>query len=59
MMPRLLTTKAAAEYLGLQAGTLENWRYKSIGPAFVHLGRSVRYEVTALDAWVEQQKGAA
>ena len=57
-MKKLLKTPEAAEYLGIEPGTLENWRYKGMGPAFVHLGRSVRYEVTALDAWVEAQKAA-
>ena len=58
-MIRYLNTTSAAEYLGLAPGTLENWRYKNEGPRFVHLGRSVRYDIKALDTWVEQQKGAA
>lgn len=58
-MIRLLDTPAAAAYLGMEAGTLENWRYKGYGPKFVHLGRAVRYDIRDLDAWIEARKGAA
>jgi predicted DNA-binding transcriptional regulator AlpA len=58
--PRLLTTEAAAEYLSLEPGTLENWRYKGTGPPVTRLGgRAVRYDIKDLDAWVDAQKGAA
>jgi len=56
---RLLTTKKAAEYLGMEPGTLENWRYRSEGPPVVRLGKAVRYDLKDLDAWIEEQKGAA
>jgi predicted DNA-binding transcriptional regulator AlpA len=56
---RLFDTIAAAAYLGMEPGTLENWRYKGLGPRVIHLGRSVRYDRSDLDAWIEAQKGAA
>ena len=58
-MKRLLRTEEAAEYLALEPGTLENWRYKAMGPPCIHLGKAVRYDLKDLDAWVEAQKGAA
>lgn len=58
--PRLYDTKAAAEYLSLAAGTLENWRYKRQGPKWVRLpGGAIRYDKADLDAWIDAQKGAA
>ena len=50
----LLTTPNAARYLGVSAKTLNNWRWLGAGrgPAFVRLGRSVRYDVRTLDLWI-------
>ena len=60
MNPRLLTTEAAAAYLSLEAGTLENWRYEGKGPRVTRPGgHAVRYDIKDLDAWIESQKGAA
>ena len=33
----------AAEYLGISVQTLRNWRSKRRGPAYLKLGRCVRY----------------
>ena len=38
-----LTEKHAAERLGLKVATLRAWRHQGRGPAFVRLGRAVRY----------------
>jgi excisionase family DNA binding protein len=43
--------RAAAEMLGISHRTLQAWRVKGGGPPFVKLGRSVRYELTQLEAW--------
>ncbi len=48
----LLTTAQAAKYLALGQRTLENWRCRGVGPAFVRLGRVVRYRVSDLNAWL-------
>ena len=50
----LLTTEHAAQYLGISPRTLNNWRWMGggKGPAFVRVGRAVRYSVQTLDAWV-------
>ena len=58
-MKRLLNTPEAAEYLGMEPGTLENWRYQHKGPPVTPLGRLVRYDIKDLDAWIEAQKPAA
>jgi excisionase family DNA binding protein len=53
---RLLKTKDAAEYLGLSVRTLENWRYQGRGPKCVLMGRTVRYDLQDLDAWVSSHR---
>ena len=52
--PVLLTTAGAAQYLGLSAKTLNNWRCLGghRGPSFVRAGRAVRYDRRTLDAWI-------
>ena len=37
------------------AGTLANWRTYGRGPAYVRLGRLVRYQVAELEAWIERK----
>jgi predicted DNA-binding transcriptional regulator AlpA len=49
---RLLTTSDAADHLSLGVHRLEKLRLSGGGPVFVKLGRSVRYERSALDAWI-------
>lgn len=56
--PYLLTTEQAAKFLGLEAGTLQNWRNMGRGPKFVRYskgnGRSpVRYKVKDLMEWAD------
>ena len=55
---RLLTTRAAAELLGLQPATLVAWRTRGTPgrPQPVRLGsRSVRYRETDLLAWRDRE----
>ncbi|WP_304473595.1 helix-turn-helix domain-containing protein [uncultured Desulfovibrio sp.] len=42
----------AAEYLGLKANTLRNWRAQKRGPAYCKGAGSVRYTRADLDAWL-------
>lgn len=48
-----ISPKKAALYLGVSVRTLEEWRKKKIGPAFVKLGpKLIRYEVEELDRFL-------
>ena len=38
------------------AGTLANWRTYGRGPAYVRLGRLVRYQVADLEEWIERRR---
>ena len=52
----LVTTDEAAKYLGnLKANTLEGWRVRGYGPRYVKVGRLVRYSLSDLDAYIEEQ----
>jgi len=51
----LLTPTEVSDYLGVPVGTLANWRYQGRGPAFLRVGRHVRYRTEDLAAWVGAQ----
>jgi hypothetical protein len=48
----LLTEKEAAAYLRRSLASMRRDRYAGIGPAFVRIGRSVRYQLSALDEFL-------
>lgn len=55
LLPRLLDTDAAAQWLGISASFLEKARFNRDpdGPPFVRIGsRSIRYDVRALETWL-------
>jgi DNA-binding transcriptional MerR regulator len=49
----LLTEIQAADLLRLSVRTLQAWRTRGFGPAFVRAGRAVRYRHQDLIAWIE------
>jgi len=55
-VPRFLTSKQAANYLALAEPTLRNARSAGTGPAYVKVGRSVRYATSDLDAWMRARR---
>jgi hypothetical protein len=56
----LLDTKKAAPFIGVTAGTLENWRVQGIGPKFIKTtpGRrgKVLYDLADIEAWKEANR---
>ena len=56
-----LTTKSAAKALALSTGTLEGWRSRGEGPAWVKIGTAIRYSRANLDSSVaaHARKGKA
>lgn len=54
-MDRLLTTPQVADLTGLATATLQNMRSRGLGegPPYVHIGRAVRYRMSAVQAWIE------
>lgn len=49
-----LTAKQAAYFLGLQAKTLRNMRWRKEGPPFRRHGGQVRYHIDDLEQWSRQ-----
>lgn len=50
----VIDESAAARYVGYSTFALKAWRRQGRGPAYIRVGRSVRYRVAALDAWLER-----
>ncbi|MFC3816627.1 helix-turn-helix transcriptional regulator [Lysobacter sp. GCM10012299] len=48
---RPLSEREAADRLGLSPRTLQDWRRRSCGPAFLKLGKRVAYRPTDLDEY--------
>jgi len=52
---RLLTVQDLAEYLGVPATTLYQWRYRQEGPRGFRVGRHIRYKRTDVAEWIDRQ----
>ncbi len=50
-----LTTSEAAHFLHVQPSTLEQWRWNGQGPKFCKVGRSCRYRMADLEAFLEER----
>lgn len=48
----LLDEKAVSREYGIPLATLRGWRFRGLPPKFLRLGRSVRYRVKDLEAWL-------
>jgi len=49
----------AAERLGVQRSTLDNWRWSGRGPAYVKVGGRCRYRLADLAEWLDSQTRAS
>jgi len=49
----LLTEAQAADFLNISIRSLQSWRVRGGGPAFLKLGRSVRYRYAELQTWLD------
>jgi hypothetical protein len=50
----LVTEVQAADLLSLSVRTLQAWRARHFGPAFVRAGRAVRYRPRDLLVWMDE-----
>jgi excisionase family DNA binding protein len=51
-----LTEAEAAERLGLKVATLRAWRHQGRGPAYVRLGRAVRYLASDIEDFLRSNR---
>ncbi len=56
---KYLSTREAAEYLGLSARTLDRYRVSGEGPVFHRFGGRVRYTRDDLDDWAKARRRAS
>jgi predicted DNA-binding transcriptional regulator AlpA len=52
---RLWTAQDVAGYLGVPLATLYQWRYLGTGPSAYRVGRHLRYEPAAVQAWLDRR----
>jgi helix-turn-helix protein len=55
-LQEISTTEEAARFLRLQKQTLEAWRLRGTGPAFLKLGRRVVYRREALERFMAERE---
>jgi len=53
-LPRLLTSKAVSEMLSIPEGTLRYWRKVGIGPKWLKLEGSIRYDLADVLAYIDR-----
>lgn len=54
--PILLGTKQVAEMLSIPEGTLRYWRKTGIGPSWIKLEGSIRYDLADVQKYVERNR---
>lgn len=59
MLPPVLNTVQAAEFLGVAENTLRYWRHFGRGPKSYNVGRTVRYDLDELKKWQDAQRANA
>jgi len=50
----LLTPAQVEQRYGLPERTLESWRHRGRGPAYIKLGRLVRYRSADIELWLDR-----
>ena len=54
-MTKLLTEKEVSAEYGVKIKTLQMWRWRRQGPAFIRISsRAVRYERSEIEAWLDR-----
>jgi len=53
-MKALLTEEQVSEILQVPVRTLQDWRYRKSGPAYLKMGHAVRYREEAVEAWLDE-----
>ena len=51
-----LIERDAARYMGLSIATLRMYRRLGRGPAYLRLGRAIRYPLADLDSWLNARR---
>lgn len=53
-IPPAVTETEAAEILGVARRTLQDWRFRGVGPRYLaYSSRAVRYRLSDLEEWMD------
>ena len=55
-MRELLTTAELAKILGVSEVRLRQYRADGVGPDYMRIGRSIRYQPEVVEAWLATKK---
>ena len=55
-LEKFLTPEEFANLIGVEVDTVNDWRYKGIGPAFHKLGKVVRYHPIDIRTWTDARR---
>ena len=55
-MPRRLSEREAAEFLGLRYQSLKNWRQENRSPSYFRIGAKIIYLESDLIEWMEARR---
>lgn len=54
-LPSLLSLKQLADYLGVPPTNIYYWRSRGQGPPGFFVGKQLRFRVSDVEAWLEEQ----
>lgn len=52
----LISIEELSEYLNVPTRALHDWRLAGCGPRAVHVGRQLRYFITDVNEWLQEQR---
>ena len=55
----LLDVRELADYLGVPISTVYDWRTRGLGPRAYRFGKHLKFAVSEVRIWVEQQRDAS
>jgi len=55
MQTKYLTPEEVDQEYKLPVNTLKHWRWQGIGPAYLKVGRRIKYRRNDVEAWLDAQ----
>lgn len=53
---RFMTIEDVARLLSVSAKTVQDWRYRGVGPPAVKVGRAVRFDAEDVERWIAARR---
>ena len=58
-LPPLLDIRELSSYLGVPVSTIYDWRSRGVGPPAYRFGKHLKFAVSDVRVWIEQQRDGA